>query len=251
MIFKVDPMLLRSSCLSIFLLMSQATVADSHTSPVTINLNNASDTQKLSYLLGLDIYEKLSRQGFKLDPEMVAQAIRDEQAGVQLQLSSAEYMRIFFLKREIIAKFEVRWQALSKKNLAEGRAFLEKKALEPGIMSTDSGLLYKILQPGTGQRPTEKDIAKVHYRGALLNGEEFGSSFSSFKRGKPTDFPVGKVKPAMKEILMLMREGATWIFYAPPHLAYGEEGSGSIGPNETLTTEVELITVEKIYGDSK
>jgi len=244
-------MLLRSSCLSIFLLMSQATVADSHTSPVTINLNNASDTQKLSYLLGLDIYEKLSRQGFKLDPEMVAQAIRDEQAGVQLQLSSAEYMRIFFLKREIIAKFEVRWQALSKKNLAEGRAFLEKKALEPGIMSTDSGLLYKILQPGTGQRPTEKDIAKVHYRGALLNGEEFGSSFSSFKRGKPTDFPVGKVKPAMKEILMLMREGATWIFYAPPHLAYGEEGSGSIGPNETLTTEVELITVEKIYGDSK
>ena len=161
--------------------MSQATVADSHTSPVTINLNNASDTQKLSYLLGLDMYEKLSRQGFKLDPEMVAQAIRDEQAGVQLQLSSAEYMRIFFLKREIIAKFEVRWQALSKKNLAEGRAFLEKKALEPGIMSTDSGLLYKILQPGTGQRPTEKDIAKVHYRGALLNGEEFGSSFSSFK----------------------------------------------------------------------
>ena len=241
-------MLLRSSCLSVLLLMSQATVADSHTSPVTINLNNASDTQKLSYLLGLDIYEKLSRQGFKLDPEMVAQAIRDEQAGVQLQLSSAEYMRMVTLKREIIAKFEVRWQALSKKNLAEGRAFLEKKALEPGIMSTDSGLLYKILQPGTGQRPTEKDIAKVHYRGTLLNGEEFDSSF---KRGKPTDFPVGKVKPAMKEILMLMREGAKWVFYAPPHLGYGEEGAGSIGPNETLTTEVELITVEKIYGDSK
>ena len=248
MIFKVDPMLLRSSSLSVLLLISQATVADSHTSPVTINLNNASDTQKLSYLLGLDMYEKLSRQGFKLDPEMVAQAIRDEQAGVQLQLSSAEYMRMVTLKREIIAKFEVRWQALSKKNLAEGRAFLEKKALEPGIMSTDSGLLYKILQPGTGQRPTEKDIAKVHYRGTLLNGEEFDSSF---KRGKPTDFPVGKVKPAMKEILMLMREGAKWVFYAPPHLAYGEEGSGSIGPNETLTTEVELITVEKIYGDSK
>ena len=244
----VDPMLLRSSSLSVLLLISQATVADSHTSPVTINLNNASDTQKLSYLLGLDMYEKLSRQGFKLDPEMVAQAIRDEQAGVQLQLSSAEYMRIVTLKREIIAKFEIRWQALSKKNLAEGRAFLEKKALEPGIMSTDSGLLYKILQPGTGQRPTEKDIAKVHYRGTLLNGEEFDSSF---KRGKPTDFPVGKVKPAMKEILMLMREGAKWVFYAPPHLAYGEEGSGSIGPNETLTTEVELITVEKIYGDSK
>jgi FKBP-type peptidyl-prolyl cis-trans isomerase len=76
-----------------------------------------------------------------------------------------------------------------------------------------------------------------------MNGEEFDSSF---KRGKPTDFPVGKVKPAMKETLMMMHEGAKWVFYAPPHLGYGEEGSGSIGPNETLTTEVELIEIRKV-----
>ena len=108
------------------------------------------------------------------------------------------------------------------------------------MIVTESGLLYKILRPGTGLRTTEKDIARVHYRGTLLNGEEFDSSF---KRGNPIDFPVGKVRPAMKEILMLMREGGKWVFYAPPHLGYGDEGSGLIGPNETLTTVVELIEI--------
>jgi len=107
-------------------------------------------------------------------------------------------------------------------------------------MATESGLLYKILRPGTGHRPNENDVARVHYRGTLLNGEEFDSSF---KRGRPIDFPVGKVRPAMKEILMLMRKGAKWVFYAPPHLGYGNEGAGLIGPSETLTTEIELIEI--------
>lgn len=235
-------MLLRSTCFSAFLLMAQAAVADSHTSPAAIDLNNASDAQKLSYLLGADMFEKRSRQGFTLDPEMVAQAIRDEQAGVKPQLSSAEYMRVVTLKREKIAEFEARWQTLSEKNLAEGKAFLAMKAQESGIVRTDSGLLYKILRPGSGQRPTEQDIARVHYRGTLLDGKEFDSSF---KRGKPADFPVGKVRPAMKEVLTLMHEGAKWVFYAPPHLGYGEDGAGPIGPNETLTTEVELLEILK------
>ncbi|HIG66721.1 MAG TPA: FKBP-type peptidyl-prolyl cis-trans isomerase [Porticoccaceae bacterium] len=237
-------MAVRSAYLSALLLMAQAvaqcSVADSHDASVIIDLNNASDSQKLSYLLGLDMHEKRSKQGFTLDPQMVAQAIHDEQTGSQPELSSAEYMRIVILKREMIADFEASWQALSKKNLAEGAAFLQKKALEPGVMATDSGLLYRVLQPGIGQRPTDKDIAKVHYRGTMLNGEEFDSSY---KRGKPADFPVGKVKPALREVLLLMREGAKWVFYSPPNLAYGKEGGGQIGPNETLTTEVELLEI--------
>ena len=232
-------MSIRSACISTLLLLSLGIAAEPQTYQAT-NLKNASDNQKLSYLLGLDMHEKRAKQGFTLDADMVALAIRDEQNGVQPQLSTAEYMRIVGLKREIIAKFETRWQALSQKNLAEGKAFLAAKSKEPEIMTTDSGLLYKILRPGTGQRPTEKDIARVHYRGVLLSGEEFDSSF---KRGKPVDFPVGKVRPAMKEILLLMREGAKWVFYAPPHLGYGEEGAGPIGPNETLTTEVEMIKI--------
>lgn len=235
-------MLLRSVYLGILLLIPQIPVASSNDSSQSINLNLATDNQKLSYLLGLDLYEKRTQQGFILDPEMVAQAIRDEQNGVQPQISSAEYMRIVLLKREKIAEFEARWQALSEKNLAEGKTFLAKKAKQPGVMTTESGLLYKILRQGTGQRPNESDMARVHYRGTLLNGEEFDSSY---RRGKPADFPVGKLKPGMKEILLLMREGGKWIFYAPPHLGYGEEGAGPIGPNETLTTEVELIEILK------
>ena len=230
---------IRSACISTLLLLSLGIVAEPQSHQAT-NLKNATDAEKLSYLLGSEMYEKRSKQGFTLDPQMVALAISDEQNGVQPELSTTEYMRIVSLKREIIAKFETRWQALSQKNLAEGKAFLAAKAQEPGIVTTDSGLLYKILRPGTGQRPTEKDIARVHYRGVLLSGEEFDSSF---KRGKPVDFPVGKVRPAMKEILLLMREGAKWVFYAPPHLGYGEEGAGPIGPNETLTTEVEIIKI--------
>lgn len=230
---------IRSACISTLLLLSLGIVAEPQSHQAT-NLKNATDAEKLSYLLGSEMYEKRSKQGFTLDPQMVALAIRDEQNGVQPELSTAEYMRIVSLKREIIAKFETRWQALSQKNLAEGKAFLATKAQEPGIVTTDSGLLYKVLRPGTGQRPTEKDVARVHYRGVLLSGEEFDSSF---KRGKPVDFPVGKVRPAMKEILLLMREGAKWVFYAPPHLGYGEEGAGPIGPNETLTTEVEIIKI--------
>ena len=237
---------IKSSCLLAVLLIAQAypqcTFAESYEASTTIDLNSASDNEKLSYLLGLDMYEKRSKQGFTLDPKMVAQAIYDEQTGSQPELSSAEYMRIFILKQEMIADFDAKWQRLSDNNLARGKAFLEKKALEPGVIATDSGLLYKILRPGTGLRPTENNIARVHYRGTLLNGEEFDSSF---KRDKPIDFPVGKVRPAMKEILTMMREGGKWVFYAPPHLSYGTEGSGPIGPNETLTTEVELIEILK------
>ena len=217
---------IRSACISTLLLLSLGIVAEPQSHQAT-NLKNATDAEKLSYLLGSEMYEKRSKQGFTLDPQMVALAISDEQNGVQPELSTAEYMRIVSLKREIITKFETRWQALSQKNLAEGKAFLAAKAQEPGIVTTNSGLLYKILRPGTGQRPTEKDIARVHYRGVLLSGEEFDSSF---KRGKPVDFPVGKVRPAMKEILLLMREGAKWVFYAPPHLGLWRRRCGTYWP---------------------
>lgn len=205
-------------------------------------LNKASDVQKLSYMLGMDLYERSTKQGFSLDAGMVALAIRDEQTGTRPDISSNEYRRIIELKRQKIASFEKRWQALSEKNLADGKAFLDHKAQEPNMKTTDSGIIYKILQPGTGKIPTLQDIAKIHYRGTLLSGKEFDSSY---KRGKPAEFPVSKVKPALREILQLMREGAKWEFFAPPHLGYGEEGSGPIGPNETLLTEVELIEILK------
>lgn len=233
--------LLRLFCFITIALAPQTLFAEPQTAhPEPVDLNNAGDQQKLSYILGLEMFEKRSRQGFVLDPDMVAQAIRDEKAGVKPNLSTAEYMRVVTLKREKIAAFEADWEAQSERNLKAGDAFMKSMALEAGVVATGSGLLYRVLRPGTGDRPGPDDIARVHYRGTMLSGQEFDSSY---KRGKPADFPVGKVKPALREILLLMREGAKWVFYSPPALAYGKDGGGPIGPNETLITEVELLEI--------
>lgn len=238
---RVFAVLFRYFCLIIIALPSFAPVAEPLTvTSAPLDLQSAGDQQKLSYILGLEMYEERTRQGFVLDPDMVAQAIRDEQAGVRPKLSSGEYLRVLTLKREKIAEFDAEWKALSEKNRLAGDAFMKSLALEPDVVATTSGLLYKILRPGTGERPSPDDIARIHYRGTMLNGEEFDSSL---KRGQPAEFPVGKVKPALREILLLMREGAKWVFYSPPSLAYGEEGGGPIGPNETLITEVELLEI--------
>jgi len=193
---------LRLICIASLLSIALTACATTDVAINSVNLNDASETQKLSYLLGSDMYEKRSRQGFTIDAEMVAQAIRDEQTGIQPEMSSAEYMRMVTLKRKKVAEFETRWQARSEKNLSAGKAFMETSALKAGVVSTESGLQYKILRPGTGKQPSADDIARIHYRGTLLSGEEFDSSY---KRGKPSDFPVGKVKPALREILLLMR----------------------------------------------
>ena len=234
-------MLVRLSCFTAIALFSQCLLAESPTSDsLTVDLSGASDEQKLSYILGIEMFEERSRQGFVLDPNMVAQAIRDEQSGATPNFSTAEYLRVVMLKREKVDEFEAHWRKLSRKNLEAGDAFMQSTALKPGVIATESGLLYKVLRPGTGQRPGLDDIARINYRGTLLNGEEFDSSF---KRGKPADFPIDKVKPGLREILLLMREGAKWIFYSPPGLAYGSKGAGPIGPNETLITEVELLEI--------
>ncbi len=235
-------MLISVARITILLLLPFTILAAPSDELDALRLSEANDDQKLSYLLGMDLYEQRTKQGFILDPEMVAQAIRDEQTGTRPDISSTEYKRIVELKREKIASFEKRWQALSEKNLADGKVFMKQKAQEPGVIKTDSGFMYKVLKPGTGKIPNLQDIAKIHYRGTSLNGKEFDSSY---KRGKPAEFPVAKVKLALKETLQLMREGAKWEFYSPPQLGYGEEGSGPIGPNETLIMKVELIEILK------
>ncbi len=169
-------MLLRFACLAAIALFPPILFADPQTpDPVPLDLESASEQQKLSYILGVEMHEELTRQGFVLDPDMVAQAIRDEQAGVPPNLSTAEYIRIVTIKREKVAEFEARWQALSDENLEAGDAFMKAKALEPGVVSTESGLLYKSLRPGTGAQPSAEDIARTHDRGTMLSGEGFDS----------------------------------------------------------------------------
>jgi FKBP-type peptidyl-prolyl cis-trans isomerase FkpA len=132
--------------------------------------------------------------------------------------------------------------ATAQSGLQDGQRFLKENATKPGVTTTASGLQYKVLKEGTGRSPKATDVVVVNYRGTLINGKEFDSSYKS---GKPIEFPLNRVIPGWTEGVQLMKEGAKYEFYIPPNLAYGSRGAGGvIGPDETLIFEVELLKVK-------
>lgn len=131
---------------------------------------------------------------------------------------------------------------MSDINLAKGEKFLAENATKEGVVTTASGLQYKILTEGTGKSPKATDTVLVHYAGTLLSGTEFDSSY---RRKEPIEFPLNRVIPGWTEGVQLMKEGAKFRFFIPSKLAYGPRGAGrDIGPNETLIFEVELLKVK-------
>jgi FKBP-type peptidyl-prolyl cis-trans isomerase len=139
-------------------------------------------------------------------------------------------------------KQELLTQQASETNKKEGDAFLAANKTKEGIVTLPSGLQYKVLQDGTGPKPTTTDTVSVNYRGALLNGTEFDSSY---KRGQPASFGVGQIIKGWTEALQLMSVGSKWQLFIPPDLAYGPRGAGrDIGPNATLVFEVELLSIQ-------
>ncbi|MDQ7010964.1 MAG: FKBP-type peptidyl-prolyl cis-trans isomerase [Mariprofundaceae bacterium] len=129
-------------------------------------------------------------------------------------------------------------------NARAGKAFLKENARKEGVVTRPSGLQYRILRAGNGNRPRYTDEVTVHYRGTHLDGSEFDNSYS---RGKPAVFRLNRVIPGWTEALQLMREGAKWQLFIPPELAYGSRGAGSaIGPNETLVFDVELLKINQM-----
>jgi len=134
-------------------------------------------------------------------------------------------------------------QALGEKNKKEGEAFLAENKKKPGVITLPSGLQYKILKAGTGKKPKPTDTVTVNYKGTLIDGTEFDSSY---QRGKPATFPLSGIIPGWREALTLMQEGAKWEIYVPPNLAYGERSSGTvIGPNATLIFQIELVSIQE------
>jgi len=146
------------------------------------------------------------------------------------------------VKRDNMIAFQQRrFARLAKKNLEEGKAFLAKKAKTDGVVTLPSGLQYKVITAGTGKTPKLTDKVTTHYRGTLINGTEFDSSY---KRGEPATFPVQGVIAGWTEALQLMKEGAKWKLFIPAKLAYGKPGKGGkIGPNATLIFKIELLSV--------
>jgi FKBP-type peptidyl-prolyl cis-trans isomerase FkpA len=149
-------------------------------------------------------------------------------------------MRIAFLT--IAAAFTFTSFLMAQPALENGQHFLKENAAKQGVKTTPSGLQYKVLREGSGKSPTATDTVVVNYRGTLINGKEFDSSY---KTGQPIEFPLNRVIPGWTEGVQLMKEGAKYEFYIPPNLAYGSRGAGGvIGPDETLIFEVELLKVK-------
>ena len=199
---------------------------------------------KISYSMGLDIGRMLKMQGVDVDLELVTRGLKDAYTGNQPLLTDEEMQEVLTnFKKEFIAKQQELAKQQGEKNKREGEIFLEANKKKEGVQTLPSGLQYKVLKAGAGKKPTTTDTVTVHYRGTLIDGKEFDSSY---QRGKPATFPVNGVIPGWTEALPLMEEGAQWELFIPSNLAYGERSAGGdIGPNATLIFEVELISVEE------
>jgi FKBP-type peptidyl-prolyl cis-trans isomerase len=201
-------------------------------------------TEEISYVMGQDIGSSLQEIKSEINIDALFAGIDDRlnDRESRIDAEKTEALKQEFtqkLQKELVAKAE----EAARKNLAEGMAFLEENKSKEGVMTTDSGLQYKVLTEGDGPVPAKTDTVKVHYRGTLLDGTEFDSSY---KRGTEAVFKVDAVIPGWTEALQLMKVGSKYQLFLPPDLAYGErQVSQEIGPNSTLIFEVELVGIEE------
>ncbi|MEL6592170.1 MAG: FKBP-type peptidyl-prolyl cis-trans isomerase [Bacteroidota bacterium] len=204
------------------------------------DLSNKTDS--LSYALGMDIGANLDRTGMSIDAESLYQGLVDALEGENVKLTTEQ-------KQKLIQTFQRQAQEMQRKKIAEkaalakeeGALFLAENRKAEGVIETESGLQYKVLQEGDGPTPTAQNIVKVHYEGKLLDETIFDSSY---QRGEPIEFQLSAVIKGWTEGLQLMRVGAKYRLYIPYDLAYGERGSPpKIGGFETLIFDVELLGV--------
>jgi len=201
--------------------------------PITTN------AEKFSYGIGLQIGQQLLKQGLSgADPRVIAIAIDDVLKGNELRVTMEEMqVAATAYQNELNAEK----LAAGEKNKTAGEIFLKENSTREGVVVLDSGVQYRIVKPGAGGSPTETDTVVVHYRGRLLNGSEFDSSY---ERGQPAELGVGQVIPGWQQALQLMPVGSKWEVWIPAALAYGAQGAGSIGPNETLHFDIELMEIK-------
>ena len=210
--------------------------------------------QKFSYALGMNIGSglgaNLKKQAVEVDPAIVAQGLKDSLAGTKTRLTDDEAKAVLTeVQNEVRKQSQEKAQEAGATNKKEGEAFLAANKSKDGVVTLPSGLQYKILTAGTGPKPTASDSVVCNYRGTLINGTEFDSSY---KRGQPATFGVGQVIKGWTEALQLMPVGSKWQLVIPSSLAYGERGAGAdIGPDSTLIFEVELLSIQdKTKGDN-
>jgi FKBP-type peptidyl-prolyl cis-trans isomerase FklB len=203
-------------------------------------LETAKDS--ISYSIGVDIGKNMKVQELDINDKAMFAGWKAAFNGEDLQLTDEEMLTTLNnFRKELQEKAQQRAKALAEENLAKGNDYLVENAKKEGVVTLKSGLQYKVITMGTGKKPNEEDKVSVHYRGKLINGEEFDSSY---KRGQPTSFPVTGVIKGWTEALQLMPVGSKWELFIPSNLAYGNGPRGPGGPNSTLVFEVELLGIE-------
>ncbi|MBP1636005.1 MAG: FKBP-type peptidyl-prolyl cis-trans isomerase [Acidobacteria bacterium] len=201
------------------------------------------EKDKLSYAMGMDLGGQLKKNSVDVDPSVFARGLADALSGGKTLLTEEEAKTVITeLQKTMFAKNLAQAKAAGDKNRAEGEAFLAANKSKEGVVTLPSGLQYKIITAGTGPKPTLEQTVVCQYRGTLIDGKEFDSSY---KRGQPATFPVKGVIKGWTEALQLMPVGSKWQVFVPSALAYGERGAGAdIQPGATLIFEIELVAIK-------
>lgn len=215
----------------------QTAVASDKVSTGTLDLTT--DEAQLGYTFGVQIAEDMKRSNLQdaVDVSAISAAFNDVFSGVDLRMSPEDMQAA---QQNYQTKVEAEYAEMLQKNADISAAFMAENAKKKGIVTTDSGLQYEVVREGKGKQPSDTDTVKVHYAGKLIDGTQFDSSYD---RGQPANFPVSGVIPGFSEGLLAMKEGSKYTLYIPADKAYGENAPASIGPNQALVFEVELIEV--------
>ena len=193
---------------------------------------------KVSYSIGLNIGFNLKKQNVSINPDTFVLGLKDALAGKPQMTDEQVKETMTAFEKEMIDK----QKAAGVKNRADGEKFLAENKKKEGVKTTASGLQYKVIKEGSGAQPKETDTVVANYRGTLIDGTEFDSSYT---RGQPATFPLSGVIRGWTEALQLMKVGSKYQLFIPANLAYGERAMGSdIGPNSTLVFEVELVGIQ-------
>lgn len=201
------------------------------------------EKDKVSYAVGMDIGNMMARQPIDIDVNMFIKGFNDVMKKNKTLLTEQEFRETMMaLQKEMMAKQGERMKTVGDKNKQEGESFLAENKKKEGVKTLPGGLQYKIIKEGTGKIPKATDTVTTNYRGALIDGTEFDSSY---KRGQPATFQVNGVIKGWTEALQLMKTGSKWQLFIPSNLAYGDKGAGQqIGPNAVLIFDIELLSIK-------
>jgi FKBP-type peptidyl-prolyl cis-trans isomerase len=199
--------------------------------------------EKVSYGIGVGVARDFKQRGVELDVDAFLKGLRDELSGSKLLMTEKDLdATMDGYARELRLKQEGAEKAAAEENKKAGDAFLAANAKKKGVVTLPSGLQYKVLKAGNGDKPTEADAVKINYRGTLINGTEIDSSY---RKTEPTVFKVAGAIPGLREAFLLMSPGSKWEIFIPSELGYGDRRVYQIGPNSTLIFEVELLSLAK------